>query len=299
MHKHNAHLARNRFKNTLWMVALLAAALCIVGATARAQKTKTPQPEAQAAPATFDWFGVWGGERVHLIFKPAPHLVYLSQYDNDGKPLADLPDYVDVTIRVPGALYGARFVPKKWGGRVELPLKELLFTRETPQLDTMNPGGPAALIVRQWKDEPGGNSSTFRLFRNPKALAPFRARGVYRARVSIPKIRQFAPALRVEGDKAVFDARRYDDQINAPTDVFVLLSLPQGHAFGFVPGARLGYQTLKISLFELDKTPSAKPSAIVGFNGDFDYNPKLMTCSAFYFALQSSAVAANNSAKTR
>ena len=273
------------------LMALGGALSCVAHAQkAKAPRSKTASSQTLAAPARFDWIGVWGrDERVYLVLQPAPHLVYLSKIETGKAASEGLPAYIEITLRVPGALYGARFRPKKWGGRVELPLARLQTTDEIEALDRANPrGGPAALVLRQWTGAlGGGNVSEFRLFPDPKTLPSFRARGVYRARAGgNPRLGSFAPTLRIKGSSAILDARRYDDQINAPIDVGILLDLPQGRAFGLVLGARLGDKPLVIPLHSLGGKATKTPSAVVGFNGNFNPDPDLMGPEAFGFALK-------------
>ncbi len=263
------------------------AILLLVAASCRIAPAQSAKPAPLAARKSFDYIGVWGkDERVYFIQKPAPHLVYISNTtakDAGGK----VPDSVEATVRLAGIYYGARFKQKNWRARILVPLTRLPAPCDAAKLDRMNPrGSPTALIVREWKGEGGGNASAFRLLPNPKNAPLFRASVVYSAKAGGNlNLGSSAPTLRIEGTRAIFDARAYDDRINAPHDVAILVNLPQGRAFGLALGARLGTKPLVIPLHKLDSARTKTPLAVVGFDGNFNPDPDLMGPVAFAFAL--------------
>ena len=254
--------------------------------------------QAHTAPAPpFDWAGVWGDERVVVWEKPAPRLVYVATdaaIQNDeltppaqrGKP-AKLPDHVEVTVRLASGFYGARFVQKHWITRVEVPLVRLKAAREAAELNQISPGNaPTVLVTRVYTGpDGGGNISEFRLLPNPAKTPVFRAKEVWRGRAMGAQLGSLAPTILVRGGLATLDARRYNDGSTVPRALAVILDLPGGRAFGFVPAARLD-RVVNVPLFVLNGASKKAPFCTVGLNGNFDYSPDTMAGEAFGFALK-------------
>ncbi len=241
-------------------------------------------PARGSAQTLPDWIGTWSGnERVFIWEKPAPRLVYTSHVasKNAGGPL---PDFVQATVRLPGGIWSAKFQPKSWKERVEVPLQRTVFSREGPTLDSMNPhGGSAAEIDREWNGPLGGdNVSLFRLLPNPQKAPLFKVNPVYVSRAVGQNLGSLAPTVRIQGSNLIFDARAYEDEVGVTTDVAVIADLPQGHAFGLVLGARIGKKPLVIPLHLLDKTPSKTPFCVVSTGGNFDYSPDSMAGSSVF-----------------
>ena len=94
----------------------------------------------------------------------------------------------------------------------------------------------------------------------------------------------YTPKLEIRGGFAFFDARRYVDGIDRATDIAIVCDFSNGQAFGLVRGARWAKGIVRIPLHFLSDKKSAKPSCVVGVNGNFDFAPDSMASSpAFHF----------------
>lgn len=230
-------------------------------------------------PLSTHWIGTAGGdETVRLLFSENRVVVNYVSTTTEKAAGGPLPDETVVTCRLPQGTFQGSFKPKAWPQKVSLILKR---TRSDANGYLLPKTEIGCVVDREWKGK-GGNFSVFRLF--PLDTPRFQSRTRYVGNSSDRELSSFTPKLEIRGGYVHFEARAHVNGIDRATDIAIVCDFSNGQAFGLVRGARWAKGIVRIPLHFLSDKKSAKPSCVVGVNGNFDFAPDSMASSpAFHF----------------